>query len=553
MSDKHTPITLIRSTLFRALFLLLFAAAWTTGCKKDFDFSKAKSVEWKPDLALQLVHDSITLRRILTQGNAGDRLVIDENGDISILYYYNDSAFTIRPADLVKLSKTGFVGKHVITPAEEAIASAGDLVIPPVTFSMTLPAAAPGTRIDKVTVAKGTVRIWSSCPFNNAGYRKITFPEATLNGQVFSVTLSPVHAGTSLTEVSLDKVSFNLSASPGTIHATVEALLHQSAYVKAGDVMEDSVVVSIDSIHWFEGYVGQQTFDNLEDTVKVNVFNNAYTLGDLYFMDPQDSITIINSVGVPSRITIRKLVAINSVTGTNLDITGQLGSGAILDVPSPVMPLMKPVITARNYSNANTGGAMTGFFNVKPDRVAFKVTVEINPGGQANNFFADTSVFHADLRVKLPLWGHVDNLTYMDTFDLVIDKPEELDYIQFKTHIKNGLPLYGLMQVYFTDEHYVIKDSLAGSDRIFIEEAPVDPTTYLPYPGMFGIRDTTYTLDTQRLLNLENVKKMLVKALLFTPEEGTTNVKLRADQSVCVDFAVRARLHKEVHPWRDEQ
>lgn len=546
---------MFRPALCGLLLLLFIIAVGTSSCKKDFDFSKAKSVEWKPDLALQLVHDSISLQRILTQGNAGDRLVIDENGDISILYYYNDSAFTIRPADLLKISPVGFNWRHIITPAEEAAVQAGDLVIPPVPFTLNLPAAVAGTRIDKFTVGKGKVQVWSTNSFNNTGYLKIILPEGKLaNGQVFAVTLSPIQQGDPIYEASLDGVAFDLSASPGTLHASVEALLRQTAIVNAGDVMADSIRITIDSVKWFQGYVGHQVFDNLEDTVNVNVFNNAYTQGDLYFMDPQDSITIINSIGVPSRITIRKLVAINSVTGTTMDIAGQLGSGAVLDVASPVLPPpIIPVITARNYSNANTGNAMQGFFNLKPNRVAFKVTVEINPGGTAQNFFADTSRFHADLRVKLPLWGHVDHLTYEDTFDLVIDKPEELEYLQFKTHIRNGLPLYGLMQVYFTDGDYNVKDSLAGTDRIFIEEAPVDPSTYLPYPGMFGIRDTSYVLDTQRMLNLENVRKMLVKAQLFTPDEGQQNVKLRASQSISVDFAVRARLKKEVHPWRDEQ
>ncbi len=44
----------------------------------------------------------------------------------------------------------------------------------------------------------------------------------------------------------------------------------------------------------------------------------------------------------------------------------------------------------------------------------------------------------------------------------------------------------GLMQVYFTDENYNKLDSLAGDDQILISEAPVDPATYLPYPGMYG-------------------------------------------------------------------
>ena len=102
------------------------------------------------------------------------------------------------------------------------------------------------------------------------------------------------------------------------------------------------------------------------------------------------------------------------------------------------------------------------------------------------------------------------------------------------------------MQVYFTDENYNKKDSLLGTNQLFIREAPVDPATYLPYPGMYGIKDTVIILNSQRMQNLAQVKKMVVKAVLHSANEGQSNVKLKANQLLNLNFSARAKLRKTI-------
>jgi len=199
-----------------------------------------------------------------------------------------------------------------------------------------------------------------------------------------------------------------------------------------------------------------------------------------------------------------------------------------------------------SYTNANTNNAMTDLYNIKPDLVAFKIRARINPEGTPLNFFADTSSFHADLRVKLPLYGHFDHFTLQDTFDMKIDKPEDLERLEFRSNITNGLPLTAEMQVYFTDAAYHKTDSLTGNNRIIIREAPVDPSTHLPYPGRYGVKDTTFILDNRRMQNLKNMKKILVRAVLHSSQEGQVNVKLRADQLLRINFTARARLRATI-------
>jgi hypothetical protein len=541
--------SLIRRVAVVPVICLMLIIA-LSGCKKDFDFTKAKDLSWNPDLALPLVNDSITLKKALVQTGTEDHLYIDESGDISILFYFNNDAFRLRPKDLIELSPMGFAYMHQVTQTEQQALSIADLTIPPVTFNINITGNDPEIRVDKLLVRQGMIHVITNHTFDNNGYLTVRILNATKHGFPYSFTISPFVSGQAQTDIDISDVLFELSSSPNTIKAEVEGFLKKSGKPVAGDEIRADFQVSISTIGWFEGFLGRQTFSQLEDTVRVDVFNNAFALGEVYFVDPQASITIINSIGIPTEITVEKLVAINNASGITLDIADRLGTGAVFPVPSPLITATQPAIKTMIYSNENTGDAMNDFYNLKPDNVAFKIKALINPTGTPLNFFSDTSSFYADLRVKLPLYGHFDHLTFQDTFDLVIDKPEEIEHLEFRTNIENGLPLTALMQVYFTDENYNKKDSLTGDDRIFIQEAPVDPATHLPYPGIFGVKDTTIILNMQRMQNLTNVKKVIVKAVLNSAEEGQINVKLKADQMMKINFSALVKLRKNIHPGK---
>jgi len=541
------PLTAKRRAINSIIFFFLISVlAGLSGCRKDFAFDKVKDLQWNPYIALPLVNDSITLRKAIITSGAQNHVYIDESGNISFLYYFNNDAFRLRPSDLIKLAPLNFSYLRQITAAEQAILQNADLPIPPVPFNINLEGLIAGARVDKLVIKQGSVRVNTNHTFSNAGSLTVKILHATKNGLPFSFVLGPMVSGPAQSVIDLSGVTLDLTTTPNMVQAEVEGLLKKSPSPVAGDEIRADFQLIIDTIGWFQGFLGKQTFPQLSDTVRVNVFNNAFALGEVYFEDPQAIVTIINSIGIPAEITIEKLVAINNASGLTLDIANRLGAEAVFTVPSPSITATQPIIKRVFYNNDNTGSAMNDFFNMKPDNVAFQIKTVINPEGTPVNFFADTSSFYDTLRVKLPLWGHFDHLTFQDTFDLVIEKPEEIEYLEFRTKISNGLPLTAMLQVYFTDDKYVKKDSLAGNDQIFIVEAPVDPSTALPYPGMFGLRDTTFILTSDRMKNLQNVKKALVKAVLNSADGGHTSVKLKADQHLKLNFTAKAKLKKNI-------
>jgi hypothetical protein len=532
----------------KAWMMLLALTIVLAGCKKDLEFDKVKEMEWTPLLALPLVHDSLTLRDALVQTGTEDHFYIDEQGDISILYYFNADAFRIHPNDLIRLSPVSFPYQHIITQSEQNVLASSDLFISSSSFPLTLSSNSQEIRVDKIKIKKGNIRVRTNNTFTNEGSLTLSILNATINNDPYKLILNPFYSGATESNHDISGLWIDLSESPNLIHAEIEGLVKKSGSPVAGDQISVEIEITIPEIGRFEGFLGKQSIGQMMDTVRVDVFNNAYAQGTVYFVDPQASITLYNSIGIPTEVTIEKLVAVNNQSGVKTDIASLLGAGSVIDLPSPLITDTKPAKKSMVYTNENTGNIMSDFYNIKPDDVAFQVKTVINPEGTPLNFFSDTSTFFADLRVKLPLYGHFDHLVFQDTFDLTVEKPQELDYMLFRTMVTNGLPLTSRMQVYFTDEDYHRIDSLTGTDRILIKEAPVDPSTHLPYPGIYGEKDTTFLISSERLVKMKDVKKTIVQWVMNSTGEGVPNVKFRADQMLKITFTAKAKVRTKIQP-----
>ncbi len=528
--------------LFQALILMLL-----TGCKKDFKFDKVKAPIWEPDLALPLVQDNMTFESGITKSGTENNFIIDESGNISILYYFNNDAFRIKVDELLQLPSYSFSFTHLFTLAEQQVISVQDLILPIQTYTLNLTQDLPGIRIDKILIKEGEIVINTNHTFNNPGNLTVSFPEATKNGVPFIATLSSFVQGPDSQVVDLSGVLFDLRGNPGQVTMKIGGVLKKSTQPGVGDVANATFNLDIKSIGRFEGFLGQKTIDQEEDFVRINLFNNAYSQGTIYFEDPSVTVTVINSIGIPTRITIKEIKSVNLNSNVSLDITPLLGSSSIFDVPTPLITDTKPVSKTVEFNNANTSNSMNPFFNLKPDRIYYKIQTMINPANVGTNFFSDTSSFHSKLNVMLPLYGYFDNLIIQDTFDFSLGEQENVESAKLRTKIVNGIPLLARMQVYFTDDAYRKIDSLTGNDNIVIQEAPVDPATHLPYPGQFGVKDTSYFLDQQRIKKLHGAKKMLVRAVLNSSGNGHQNVKIKADQALKLNFSAFVKLRANIN------
>ena len=118
----------------------------------------------------------------------------------------------------------------------------------------------------------------------------------------------------------------------------------------------------------------------------------------------------------------------------------------------------------------------------------------------------------------------------------------------FRSKIRNGIPLRARMQVYFVDSLFNRLDSLTGKDNIIIEQAPVDPLTYLPYPGQVGVKDTSFYFNTFRMDRLSTAKKIVVRSVMNSTNEGQELVKIKAAQALDVNFSAIVKVREKLVP-----
>lgn len=528
--------------------LLVICLVFFFGCKKEFQLDKLKKLNWNPELAIPLVKDSITFEKALIETDQEKNFYIDESGEVSILFYYNNDAFRLRPAQLATVPPLQFSYDKVISQDEAQVIKYSNLTLPTVSYGLDLSSGNPEFIIRKLHIKKGRIIATSNISFNNEGQMKLSFPDATRNGLPVTINIGAFLKGTTTDTIDLEGIVVDLDDNPNIFNILADVVLLRGDEPVAGDQISTHFDVQISEILKFEGYLGKHTISFPEDAVKITAFHNAYVLGNLYFVDPRVSITLYNSIGVPVTVQVEVLKAHNEANNISLNIADHLGTGAWINIPSPTMQATKPVSVTMNYDNGNTGNSIHELFNLKPHKVYFKINTTINPNGLTNNFFADTSSIFADLRVQLPLYGHFDHLTLQDTFDFALNKRNEIEWMELKTKITNGLPLTALMQVYFTDSAYNPVDSLTGNDHIFIREAPVDPTTSLPYPGQTGIKDTSFFLDQSRMIKLEKADKILVRAVMHSAKNGIPNVKIKASHALAVDFRALLKMKQTLDP-----
>jgi hypothetical protein len=532
--------TALPRLLLSVSFLLILM-----GCKKDFEFDRIKPPQWTPDIAIPLVDDEITFEQALKVSGSTQNYYIDDNGDISILYYFNNNAFQMSVNDLLAVPSLPFAFDHQVTSQEQQLISMQDVTLPPVSYTFDLAQDYPDVRVDRLLVKKGSIIVHINNTFSNNGQLVVNIPNATKNGIAFSHRIGPLVAGNSTDTIDLANVQFDLTSTQNRLGIQVEGQFRKSSRPVANDRIHADFTIGVQGIEKFEGYLGHRVFTPGEASVMVTAFHNAYALGNVYFIDPRASITMVNSFGIPMKITVTELKGTNLITGQYQDITDRLGSSATFMVPSPAMNSTEPASSVIDYTNANTVNGMELLFSVKPDNVYYRITTEINPAGRATNFFTDTSSIYANLQVKLPLYGHFDNLTVQDTFDFSIGQNTNIESMIFHTAFVNGFPLSARMQLYFTDQGYHKIDSLTGGNSILIREAPVDPATHLPFPDAYERKDTSFFFDRSRVCGLANAHYILVKAVLNSNDGGKTNVKIKATQKLKVHFSAEARLTGE--------
>ncbi len=534
------------------LFLLLLIISMISCIKsEDFDFDKLKQIEWNPTLAVPLVSSDLSIMDMIKQTGDSSNFIVDGQGFVTLVY--KDKLFSIKPMENFMIPTFSKSFTHTITAAEAGLLAAnGSLDIDiPIEIKLT---PADTVRIDSMIYNKGNLSFAISGNFTNSGMVMLSVPEAKKANIGIYKTISPISNGT--TNIDLSGYKFDLTKVPGKpstiMMSTRIALMHNpTSPLTAGKQITISVTQNTDSIESVSGYLGKFHLIDGQKKTSINLFNNAFSIGKFYLVNPYFIFTFTNSIGLPIKMNFIEITGKSNMPGsTPVNIVGKPGipSNFTLGIPTYAEPVK---VTQVRIEGVTAGKQISDLLNeLKPGSLSYSFYSLTNPNGDVSeNTLRNDSKLDVDVEFGLPLYGAVENFAIQDTFDFKFDNIDEIESLLFRTIIENEFPLEAKMQVIFTDANFNRLDSLVTSavpaDQIIIPAGEVNLATGVLTNAKTKTTDFLY--PKARITKITGAEKILVRGLLNTSgASSNTNIKIYNTYKMKVKLAAQAEIKKKI-------
>jgi hypothetical protein len=398
-----------------------------------------------------------------------------------------------------------------------------------------------GEEIERVLLKDGAIQYSVDYELLESSNLDIIIPAASKNGVSFSNRISIVSDNVNPVNKSgtfdLSGYELDLTKSGSTFNE-MDVYIVASVVSSGNSVQFDTsnrIIVDFDfeniEIQEVEGYFGNQTISIAQDTAEVDLNDNEL-LNHFEFINPQVRIFIDNSFGIP--INIDPLSFIFNGDNQSIALTG---------VPSPFQInypnlLGSSVATELNINNQTTN--IADAINAGPKEVVISGNAEVNPSGRVNNFALDQSKLNIRVDVDVPLYAFVRDYSVRDTIDIDLQEIlENLESAKLRSIVTNDFPIEGAVQMYFTDENYVILDSVGDLSSNVIEPAPTDMEGNTT-GSTKNISD--FELSSEKMNRLETAKHIIIITTINTPQSGTVPGRIYETFEIDVKLSLLAQV-----------
>ncbi len=529
---KHFP----KQTL---IVLITSLTAFLYGCIKDedFDLTNMAANQWNPDLAVPLIHSSMSINDITGMNESG-LFTVNNQHQISLIYktnIYTQHGYQF----FTPVNESNFQTLQIFSPDSITLYQTNTVSrsIAP-TMTLTFP---NNEQIDSMNFRTGILRInlYSGIPHD--AVLNIKIPTASKAGVVFDKNIPIAAAAGSdvYVQQQFDMAGYNMGTKKNNMPNQLD-LVYTLTFNNSGTTLPTinkvfNITSTFDAItpSSLFGYFGQREFLMPNDSINIGVFNN-FSNGSIYFDDPKVTITLTNSFGMPLDAQIKTFSSVQN-NGTVIPVTGPY--------PSPMIdyPLTFGQTSTTSFTFDKNNSNIQQIINSAPNNFIYNISAATNSPLPTYNFMSDSSVFKADLKLELPLKGYAVGFTIQDTIDFALSKIEQLSSASFRLNISNGFPVSAYAQIYFVDDNYNIIDSLLSTsqNRLF-EAAEVDNNGTVTVPT---VRSSDESFEGARLQNLFTAKKIMIRATIQTRDAPTSMVEILDNYKLDFKIGVRTKLN----------
>lgn len=393
-----------------ALAAALLLTGLSTGCRKESD-----RPTWDVDLLVPLVRTSFTIGDLL----ADSLLETDPDGSVSLVY--RSDLFKLELDTLLLAPDTNFRYSYAI----------------PVADSINLPAGLnffsdndvqrfdlEQLELRQLVLREGRLELRMDNRVGSRVIGSLQLPSATFPDGTSLITASvgpgtPSSPGYSTATRDLAGTSFDLRGpdynSVNTLATNIGAQLDplgSGAWVTA----DDSLIIDVNYTglvpQYARGYFGQRTVEVGPETNDLTLFD-ALVGGTLDLDDATLRLRVENGFGMDLRVRMRNLTAVNTRTGTSVDLDHTIFQGPI-NINRAIDQGNAPLASVYTNTIGTDNSNIDLFLESLPDEVRYELDLELNPLGDisnGNDFLYYESELKAGLELDVPLRLITNELT----------------------------------------------------------------------------------------------------------------------------------------------
>lgn len=510
-------------------------------CTKDyFNPNNIADGTWNPGIAAPLVNSKLNMENMIAQYDEQNLVQVDANNFISL--YYKSKIYSMEVGELVDFPNQ-VLPKSIQLDATEQLALVSNGSVQADRVDNFQFDAGGEAEITSMNIKSGSVQVSVSSQYQHSGTLTITLPKVTKVGTPFkmviplnysgSVPLSAEQAG----YLSSYKMEMAAQGGGNEIEVQYELELENSG----NPVLPTDAITMLIAFNDLEfsalfGYLGQHNLAVPADSIDINLFNNSIA-GNFTLEDPRFNLIIHNSFGMPVGAEVVKFDAISNsgtIAFNGPNIPGQL------NVNSPSLAQIGQSATTEIYLDRNNSN-IADILNSKPHQIIYQMNGLGNPDGQTSgNFATDSSKVEMEIEMELPLHGSVSNLVIQDTLDFnFLQDINMIEEAMFRLDIENGFPIEADVQLYFVDANLNILDSLIIGSTAIIGSGVLGSNGKVSQATK---KVTDVFLDANRLDNIRQVEKVIIRGDMSTAQQGSVPVKIYSDYTLNVRVGAQTKL-----------
>lgn len=302
--------------------------------------------------------------------------------------------------------------------------------------------------------------------------------------------------------------------------------------------LEDSIDIDLgfDNIKpkYVEGYLGQDTF-SFTTGVELDAWSE-FPLEDVDFKSIDLRLFLENGLGIPGRLIIKELKAINSSTG---------------EVKS-VQNITKDITRAIEFNKKLTAveteiviSGATELINIKPDSLMIDFEIITNPNGNDgsySNFLERVTTIRPSAKIEIPFELSTKGFTLNDTVDFPVSSfqiPDLLRDEKLVMIIDNNIPASGIVKATFLNASGGIIDEIATPKQF------VSPSVNSEGEAIDVKRSSfVFEMPKARLEKIVRAQKV-VYSVNFSTSSMIDFVKILSDNTLKVTLIGDAGVHIE--------